>query len=176
MFGHTKSEVWPEHATLSGSSGPVGAVFAARVLVGVGRSRLGCGHQSGGVRLPVTIALLRDIRRELERSAHPKRLVLWAVCCTAIFGFFRLGELLLTRQSKFDSRLHLSWGDMAVNDPQASSSTSGSQRQTSLAKVQISFSAGQGVTSVVLSYRETDQWSDTMNSRTPLQRKREGYV
>ena len=53
--------------------------------------------------------ILHQIKQELSRTAHPERLVLWAVCCTAFFGFCRLGEL------------HLAWGDMAVDNPQTAS-------------------------------------------------------
>ena len=88
-----------------------------RVLAGIRRSRIGRGRPSR-IRLPITAPLLRDIREELERSADPERRVLWAVSCTAFFGFFRLGELLLTKLSDFDPRLHLAWGDMAVDDRQ----------------------------------------------------------
>ena len=80
-----------------------------RVLAGISRARLGRGQPSR-IRLPITAAMLRNIREELERSAHQK-LVLWAVCCTAFFGFFRLGELLLERETDFNPRLHLAWGD-----------------------------------------------------------------
>ena len=59
-----------------------------RVLAGISRSRLGRGVPSR-VRLPVTASLLSDIRREL---VHPERLVLWAVCSTAFFGFFSVGR------------------------------------------------------------------------------------
>ena len=86
-----------------------------RVLAGISRSRLG-RSQPSRVRLPVTAVLLRRIREELERSAHPERRVLWAVCGTAFFGFFRLGELLRSSPSDFNPRLHLSWGDMAVDN------------------------------------------------------------
>ena len=86
-----------------------------RVLADISRSRLGRGQPSR-VRLPVTAVLLRRIREELERSAHPERRVLWAVCCTAFFGFFRLGELLRSSPSDFNPKLHLSWGDMAVDN------------------------------------------------------------
>ena len=87
-----------------------------RVLAGIRRSRLGRG-QPPRVRLPVTAVLLRRMKQELERSAHPERRVLWAVCCTTFFGFFRLGELLHSSPSEFNPRLHLSWGDMAVDSP-----------------------------------------------------------
>ena len=90
------------------------------MLAGISRSRVGRGQPSR-IRLPIIAALLRDIGKELERSAIPERLVLWAVCCTAFFGFFRLGELLLVKQSDFNPRLHLAWGDMAVDNQQAPS-------------------------------------------------------
>ena len=91
-----------------------------RVMAGISRSRLGRG-QSSRIRLPMTAVLLADISKELTRSAHPERLLLWAVCCTAFFGFFRLGELLLTKRSDYNPRLHLSWGDMAIDNQQAPS-------------------------------------------------------
>ena len=40
----------------------------------------------------------------------------WAVCCTAFFGFFRLGEILLPSGSTYDSNIHLSVGDVAVDN------------------------------------------------------------
>ena len=43
--------------------------------------------------------------------------LLWAVCCTAYLGFFRLGELLLPAPGTFNHRLHLAWGDVAVDNP-----------------------------------------------------------
>ena len=58
-----------------------------RVLAGISQSRLGRGQPSR-VRLPITATLLHNIKRELDRSAIPERLVLWAVCCAAFFGFF----------------------------------------------------------------------------------------
>ena len=72
-----------------------------RVQAGISRARLGRGQPSL-VRLPITASLLRRIKDELERWAYPEKLVLWAVCCTAFFGFFRLGELLLTSRSDFN--------------------------------------------------------------------------
>ena len=41
---------------------------------------------------------------------------MWAVCCTAFFGFFRLGEILLLPGSTYDSNIHLSVGDVAVDN------------------------------------------------------------
>ena len=91
-----------------------------RVQAGIARTRLGRGHPSK-IRLPITAKILRQIKQNLEQVAHPEKLVLWAVCCTAFFGFFRLGELLLPSSTAFNPRLHMAWGDMAVDNPQATS-------------------------------------------------------
>ena len=64
-------------------------------------------------------ALLCRIKHKLERMSHPERIVLWAICCEAFFGFCHLGELLLPSPGSFNPRLHLDWGDMAFDNPQA---------------------------------------------------------
>ena len=89
-----------------------------RVLAGISCTRLSQGSPSK-VRLPITAPLLRRIKGELQRTANQERHVLWAVCCTAFFGFFRLGELLQSSGAEFNPRLHLSWGDMAIDNHQA---------------------------------------------------------
>ena len=66
-----------------------------RVQLGISRARLGC-QQPSRVRLPITGQVLRRVKADLEQSGHPERTVIWAVCCVAFFGFFRLGELLRT--------------------------------------------------------------------------------
>ena len=85
---------------------------------GIARARLGRGQPSR-VRLQITAQILHRIKHTLEQVTHPERRVLWAVCYTAFFGFIRLGELLLQSKSAFNPRLHLAWGDMAVDNPQA---------------------------------------------------------
>ena len=67
-------------------------------------------------RLPITAQLLSKIRSALDGSCHPEKSALWAVYCTAFFGFFRLGELLLDLPAGFNQRLHLARGDVAVDD------------------------------------------------------------
>jgi hypothetical protein len=89
-----------------------------RVQAGISRSRLGRG-QAARVRLPITACLLLQIGQALIHSEHPERRALWAVCCTAFFGFFRLGELLLPAGATFDPTRHLAWGDMAVDNMQS---------------------------------------------------------
>ena len=87
-----------------------------RVQAGISRVRLRQGAPAK-IRLPITAPLLLRIKHHLESSSHPCKLALWAICCTAFFGFFRLGELLLDTQVAFDSSTHLAWGDIAVDNP-----------------------------------------------------------
>ena len=64
-----------------------------RVQAGISRLRLSRDTPTRN-RLPITAHLLRQLRSTWERTSHPNRVLLWAVSCTAFFGFFRLGELL----------------------------------------------------------------------------------
>ena len=50
------------------------------------------------------------------RSSNPEKVVLWAIACSAFFGFFRLGELLPTPVGAFNPATCLAWGDVAVNN------------------------------------------------------------
>ena len=65
----------------------------------------------------MTPSLLQQLRQYLEVTAHEERIVIWAICCAAFFGCFRLGELLLESMASFDQQRHLAWGDVAVDDP-----------------------------------------------------------
>ena len=86
-----------------------------RVLSGIARARLSKGTPAR-IRLPITAQILLQIKRALGSSSHPDKLTLWAVCCTAFFGFFRLGELLLESPTAFNAQVNLAWGDVAVDD------------------------------------------------------------
>ena len=85
-----------------------------RIQAGINRIR-GTLGQTARITVPITAPLLRQVRGVLESSNHPERVVIWAICTTAFFGFFRLGELLLTKASDFCPHLHLAWGDVAVD-------------------------------------------------------------
>ena len=62
-----------------------------RVQAGINRARRS-DNQPREVRLPITLHLLRQIKAALDSSQNPEMVPLWAVCCTAFFGFFRLGS------------------------------------------------------------------------------------
>ena len=51
----------------------------------------------------------------LFTSSNPEKVVIWAVACTAFFGFFRLGEFLPESTRAFVPATDLSWGDVAVD-------------------------------------------------------------
>ena len=90
-----------------------------RVQAGIRRIRLQKGSNPGRIRLPITVHTLARIREVLLSSSQPNRVVMWAVACTAFFGFFRLGELLPISRSTSNAATDLSWGDVAVDDRSA---------------------------------------------------------
>ena len=67
------------------------------------------------IRLPITIPLLCQLKRTWEQASNPNKVVLWAIACTAFFGFFRLGELLMHSKAEFNPITSLAWGDVAVD-------------------------------------------------------------
>ena len=86
-----------------------------RVQAGISRMRLLKGTP-GRIRLPITVLMLGKIKTALFDSSNPKKVVIWAVACTAFFGFFRLGELFSESRRAFVPATDLSWGDVAVDN------------------------------------------------------------
>ena len=91
-----------------------------RVLAGISRTRLK-KTQKPRIRLPITVQLLGRIHDKLSESANPNRILVWAIASLAFFGFFRLGELLLNSPVQYEAAIHLSWGDVAVDNPRSPS-------------------------------------------------------
>ncbi len=85
-----------------------------RVQAGICRAAMLKGP-SAQIRLPITYRILSKIREELSTSSHSERSVVWAIACTAFFGFFRLGELLPTSEKTFDPKQNVCWEDIAVD-------------------------------------------------------------
>ena len=86
-----------------------------RVQAGICRARLLCGTPPR-IRLPITISMLAQIRRILDTLSNPRKVVIWAIACTAFFGFFRLGEFLMDVKDAFNPAVNLAWGDVAVDN------------------------------------------------------------
>ncbi len=86
-----------------------------RVQAGISRIRLQSGKTGARVRLPITTHIMAGLRNAWQGSTHEDKDLLWAVACTAFFGFFRLGELLPSSTSTWMAETDLAWGDVAVD-------------------------------------------------------------
>ena len=70
------------------------------------------------VRLPVTPSILSRIKDYWSaKSSDLNFIMLWAAACLCFFGFFRSGEITVPSTHTFDPAVHLSWGDVAVDNP-----------------------------------------------------------
>ena len=85
-----------------------------RVQAGIQQARALSGSASR-TRLPITAAVLGRIGAQLESSSHPHKELMWAVACTAFFGFFRMGELLPESATVDQSSPVIVWSDVAVD-------------------------------------------------------------
>ena len=89
------------------------------LLTGIRRVQTESGSNQSRRRLPVTPAILRRIKGLWnERSTRGEYVMPWAALTLCFFGFFRSGELTVPHNESFDPKVHLSWGDVAINDPQ----------------------------------------------------------
>ena len=68
-------------------------------------------------RLPITPEILRRLKTQWEPTAHSwdTRMV-WAACCLGFFAFLRVGEFTVPDDTSYDSGVHLSFGDIAIDD------------------------------------------------------------
>ena len=94
----------------------------------------GPGRPAGGVHVPVGIRLKRsDEENSWNRNQNtsPNYLLrgvwqaqanqsdaamLWAAACMCYFGFLRSGEVVVPSASSYDPAVHMSYGDVRVND------------------------------------------------------------
>jgi len=68
------------------------------------------------IRLPITTEIMHQIYGVLSRSPNEyQSIMLWAACCTAFFGFLRVGEMTVPNQESFDDSAHLSLRDISVD-------------------------------------------------------------
>ena len=69
-------------------------------------------------RLPITPTILKQIKALwTPRASELDIIMLWAACCLCFFGFFRMGELTLPADGAYDPTLHLSFEDVAIDNP-----------------------------------------------------------
>ena len=68
-------------------------------------------------RLPITPHLLRQIKQVWEKEGDSRDVkMLWAACCLCFFAFLRAGEMTVPNDKDYDPAVHLSMGDIAVDD------------------------------------------------------------
>lgn len=68
-------------------------------------------------RLPITPRIMQLLLSVWE--SHPSHFnvgMLWATSCMCFFGFLRSGEVMISSDSQYDPSIHLSDGDVQVND------------------------------------------------------------
>ena len=86
-----------------------------RVLDGIRRDKF-LGGKSPRTCLPITVTVLRQLQSPLDTAVGPDSMVYWAIATAVFFGFFWLGELLVEAETSYNPALHLSWGDVVIND------------------------------------------------------------
>lgn len=71
-------------------------------------------------RLPITPAILRRLRPVwLIGKPTFNDTMLWAACVVTFFSFCRSGEVTVEKEDDYDPSAHLSYGDIAVDNPTA---------------------------------------------------------
>ena len=72
------------------------------------------------VRRPITLDIMKAIFTLLKQKPPSyNNTMIWAACCIAFFGFLRSSELTVPAQDTYDSNIHLSVQDIAVNNKSA---------------------------------------------------------
>ena len=71
----------------------------------------------GEQRLPISPNILCQLKAVWEKtSPSADNKMLWAVCCLALFGFLRAGEMTVPNNASYDPGAHLSFNDIAVDN------------------------------------------------------------
>ena len=72
-------------------------------------------------RLPITPVILEKLRKYWAFSSKLERYdstMLWAVSCMCFFGFLRTGEVVVPSDTGYDPTVHLTYGDVKVDEVQ----------------------------------------------------------
>ena len=87
------------------------------LMAGIRRVRARNPMRPTRVRLPITLAALSAMKQLWERSITHDILMMWAAATVCFFGFLRSGEITVPLFSVFDPAVHLTWGDVAFDNP-----------------------------------------------------------
>lgn len=69
------------------------------------------------VRLPITPYILQQLKAHWSvQPIDQTKIMLWAACTMAFFGFFRMGELTVPSASAFNPDTHLTPADIAIDN------------------------------------------------------------
>ena len=69
------------------------------------------------IRLPITFSILSGIKKVWEDAGiNHDSLLMWAAMTVCFFGFFRSGKITVPFAAAFNPTIHLSWGDVAVDN------------------------------------------------------------
>ena len=75
-----------------------------------------CTGQQTRTRLPIILALMRNLRNFWRANRHDRdHAMLWAATCMCLFGFMRAGELVVPSDMGFDPLYHLAFGDVLID-------------------------------------------------------------
>lgn len=87
------------------------------VLTGIKRIQAEAGGSVRRPRLPMTPPILQRIRSLWNsRPTRADYVMPWAAVTLCFFGFFRSGEITVPSREAFDARVHLGWGDVAIDN------------------------------------------------------------
>ena len=105
------------HITAYGQDPGIGDMALLKyVLQGIKRSQLASAASRPRTRLPITVDIMRLLKRAWEaQGISHKHAMLWAACCTCFFGFPRSGEATVPTQSSYDPDVHLSISDISLD-------------------------------------------------------------
>jgi hypothetical protein len=94
-------------------AGVVGLVLTGKKNMETGREKSG---ETKATRLPVTLNVMKLIKATVRKALWGKqeKLLMWAICCLAFSGSFRVGELLAKEKEKFDPASTLLEEDVTI--------------------------------------------------------------
>ena len=87
------------------------------VLMGIRHLQSHSRANAARILLSITFSILSGIKKVWEDAGvDHDHLLMWAAATVCFFGFFRSGEITVPSAAAFDPTIHLTWGDVAVDD------------------------------------------------------------